>query len=169
MSESQKSNGDAGPLVPFTEIRRRGETLLEGAREFNGSLCYDEASVKWLDGFIARNLRNFSDADNRYGAAMAFGYALGEAMIRAFGGTWEYVNDQGWGVRIESLEGIVFPIGMAHKHLLGELESMSSKFQWTRKLIAQGGLNSFVNRAEVGPSCFFEIRLPKDEAGNGAE
>jgi hypothetical protein len=72
-------------VIEFTEVRRLGEALLSVLnREGGPSLGCDRASLEWLDGYIERNRPVFSEDRRRHGA-VAFGYVLGEAIIRAFG------------------------------------------------------------------------------------
>jgi hypothetical protein len=165
MSDDRTTRNDNEPSVPFAEIRRRGELVLEQMKQLNPALDYNEASIEWLDGYIRRNHHTLTE-EHLYSWAVAFGYILGETMVRTFGGTWVYKNE--WSVFIESLEANAYPIHMADEYLLGHSEDMYSKFCLTRMLIIRGGMNSFLKEAEVGPSGFYEIR-PRKAGDSGGD
>lgn len=130
---------DKGERIPFHELKKRGEVLLDHLREFNPMLGYDDASIQWLDGYIQRNRHVFSD-EGRYGVALGFGYVLGETIIRAVGGRWEYNDDQKeWLVQIGPPVGAANPIGKAYKHLSDDFESIASMLRITRMVAEKGG------------------------------
>ena len=125
--------------LPFDDVRQSGEHLLEVLREFNPDLGCDAASVEWLDGYVERNRHVFTD-QGRYGAALGFGYVLGETLCRMFGGRWEYGDDQQeWIVELGPPVGQANPIGKAYKHLSGLYDSMASMLRVTQIVIEKGG------------------------------
>src|SRR5271155_5357432 len=86
------------------------DPLWDGGRAFG----YDQASVKWVEGFIERQR---SRADFSLGAAegliQVLGCYLGECVIRNYGGEWRD-SDWGWGVFFED-KNAAFPINKVRK------------------------------------------------------
>jgi hypothetical protein len=81
--------------------------------------------------------------DKRYGWALAFGYILGESMVRVLGGRWvrdEQLADE-WVVELPNGIGKANPIGKAFKHLEDPTDSVLSFFRVTGLAIEQGGFD----------------------------
>jgi hypothetical protein len=129
--------------MTLDELRDCGENLrLFFNKDLELSLDYDKSTVEWLDGYIDRNRHVFSD-DKRYGWALAFGYIVGEALVRAFGGKWvrdEQFADE-WVVELPKGLGKANPIGKAYKHLSDPTDSVLSFFRITGMAIEKGGFD----------------------------
>lgn len=122
--------------------------MLEHLREFNPDLTYDEASIEWLEGYVQRNKHVFSE-EGRYGVAIAFGFVLGEVMIRTIGGQWEYDEKfQEWLVVIGDPVGKANPIGKAYKLLSDDFQSMVSLLRITRLVKEKGGWDKIGSRLD---------------------
>src|SRR5436853_269366 len=92
-------------------VRRRGA----GAEDYEEVLPgYDEAGVRWLDGYVQRQHEN-GDPANREGLVNTLGSYLGECVIRTFGGEWAQ-DDGSWCVRFND-RNAVFPFAKVRKQL----------------------------------------------------
>lgn len=129
--------------MTLDELRDRGERIRgHFNRELDISLDYDKHIVEWLDGYINRNRHVFS-GDQKYGWAVAFGYILGEAVIRVFGGRWvqdERFADE-WVVELPDSLGKANPIGKAYKHLDDPTDSVLSFFDVIGLAKEKGGFD----------------------------
>jgi hypothetical protein len=130
-------------VIEFAEVQNLGEQLLwamKATKACDLSLSYDRQSLDWLDGYIERNRHIFSE-ERRYHWAISFGYILGEAIIRAFGGTWEYNQEYAeWMVNVGPSLFIANPIGKVYKHLTESCSTMTSYFDVTGMFKERGGL-----------------------------
>jgi hypothetical protein len=69
-------------------IQANAELVVNVARNQLGEeVGYDEAGVRWLDGYIQRQHEQGDPAD-RPGLVSTLGSYLGECIIRSFGGKW---------------------------------------------------------------------------------
>jgi hypothetical protein len=135
--------------MTLDELRESGERI---RTFFNSdlrlSLDYDAASVEWLSGYIDRNREVLSE-EMRYGWALAFGYILGESIIRVFGGHWDKDKQFGdeWIVVLPNGIGKANPIGKAFKQLENEFDSIVSFFRITGLAIEKGGFDKIGRQA----------------------
>jgi len=129
--------------MTLDELRDRGERVrVFFNTELQLDLDYDRATVEWLDGYIDRN-RDIFSGDKRYGWAMAFGYILGESIVREFGARWvrdEQFGDE-WVVELPNGVGKANPIGKTYKHLEDPNDSVGSFFRVIGLAIEQGGFD----------------------------
>jgi hypothetical protein len=129
--------------MTLDELRNGGERIrLFLSEKLQLSLDYDQPTVEWLDGYIERNRHVFSE-DKKHGWALAFGYILGEAIVRVFGGTWvrdeEFVHE--WVVELPAEIGKANPIGKVYKHLSDPTDSVLGFFRITGMAIERGGFD----------------------------
>ena len=79
-------------------IRANAELVVSIAqKQLDQELNFDEAGVRWLDGYIQRQ-REAGDPANRHSLVNVLGSFLGECIIRCFGGEWSHA-DGSWCVR----------------------------------------------------------------------
>ena len=109
------------------QIRAQAALVVElGRRQLGVPLGYDEAGVRWLDGYIGR-LRNTPEVSQHERLIAVFGAYLGECIIRCYGGSWDLVRDN-WAVRFDEHNG-VFPFSKVAKHIAnGEEDSVLGFF-----------------------------------------
>lgn len=101
------------PMVD--RIRANAELVVSvAARELGESVGYDEAGVRWLDGYIQRQHEQ-GDPTIRDGLVSTLGSFLGECIVRSFGGAWAEI-DGSWCVRFDD-GNAAFPFGKVDKHL----------------------------------------------------
>jgi hypothetical protein len=87
---------------------------------------FDEAAVRWLDGFIQRQHER-GKPEIHEGLMNTLGSFLGECVIRTYGGAWANV-DGSWGVQFDE-KNAVFPFAKVLKQLKnGAAESVLSFF-----------------------------------------
>jgi hypothetical protein len=129
--------------MTLDELRDRGERIRRHFnKELDLSLDYDQQAVEWLDGYINRNRHVFS-GDKKYGWAVAFGYVLGEAVIRVFGGRWvqdDRFTDE-WVVELGDPLGSANPIGKVYKYLDDPSDSVLSFFNIIGMAKEKGGFD----------------------------
>jgi hypothetical protein len=110
------------------QIRANADLVVkQNASLKEGGFGYDEASVKWLDGYIGRLSASgeFSDAEKRSKIVSVFGSYLGECIIKSFGGTWSQ-RDGNWCIAFDE-ENCAFPFAKVEKRFLnGEEDSIAS-------------------------------------------
>jgi hypothetical protein len=76
---------------------------------------YDEAGVRWLDGYIDRQREN-GDPQVKERLLNTLGSYLGECVRQTFGGDWVQDPNYGWAVKVnEKLS--VFPFAKVRKQL----------------------------------------------------
>ncbi len=135
------------------ELRDRGERIkLFFNTDLQLALDYDTPTVEWLDGYIDRNRHEFSD-DKRYGWALAFGYILGESIVRVFGGRWvrdEQFADE-WVIELPDGTGKANPIGKAYKQLEDPTDSVYGFFLVTGMAVERGGFDKIGHKPTNGP------------------
>ena len=89
-------------------------------------LGYDEAGVKWLDGYLQRQ-HEAGDPALRDKLTSTLGSYLGECIVHSFGGAWAEI-DGTWGIRFDD-KNAVFPFAKVSKHLAnGSEDSVLSFF-----------------------------------------
>lgn len=117
------------------QIRAQAELVIHlGRKELGESLGYDEAGVRWLDGYLGR-LRNTPGVPHRDRLIAVFGAFLGECILRCYGGSWDLVDDQ-WAVRFDALNG-VFPFNKVSQHIAnGEMDSVLGFFLFIPEVYA---------------------------------
>ncbi len=96
-------------------IRANAELVVSLATQQLGeTVGYDEAGVRWLDGYIQRQHEQGSPA-NRAGLVSTLGSFLGECIVRSFGGEWAEV-DGAWCVRFDD-RNATYPFAKVGKQL----------------------------------------------------
>jgi hypothetical protein len=85
--------------MPMAErIRRNAELVVSIAHEqLNVDIGYDEAGVRWLDGYAQRQHEQ-GNPEIRDGLVDTLGSYLGECIIQSFGGQWAEI-DGSWCVQ----------------------------------------------------------------------
>ncbi|WP_020474751.1 hypothetical protein [Zavarzinella formosa] len=105
----------ADDLPMADRIRENAELVVSVARkQLAVDVGYDEAGVRWLDGYIQRQHEQ-GDPANRDGLTNTLGSYLGECIVRSFGGVWAEV-DESWGVRFDD-RNAAFPFAKVGKQL----------------------------------------------------
>jgi hypothetical protein len=100
-------------------IVANAEVFRKVARENIGvELSYDEASVKWLDGYIDRQ-RVAQTEEVKKKLPNTLGSFLGECIRHTYGGEWCFDERHGWCVKINEKIS-VFPFAKVQKQLAGE-------------------------------------------------
>ncbi len=90
----------ADNLSMVDRIRANAQLVLTVARDqLDTEVGFDEAGVRWLDGYIQRQHEQGNPA-NREGLASTLGSYLGECIIESYGGAWAEV-DGSWCVRFD--------------------------------------------------------------------
>jgi len=102
--------------IPMVErIRANAELVVSiAAKQLSETVGYDEAGVRWLDGYIQRQ-HEHGDPVNRDGLASTLGSFLGECIIHSFGGQWVEV-DGSWCVRFND-RNAAYPFAKVSKQL----------------------------------------------------
>jgi hypothetical protein len=120
---------------PLEMIRANADLVLREARENLGQdIGYDEAGVRWLDGFIQRR-HDGGTRDDPDGLSDTLGSFLGECIARSYAGRWQE-TEHGWAVIVDG-DLAVFPFNKVHKHLAdGAAESVLSLYTGVPALIA---------------------------------
>ncbi len=96
-------------------IRSNAALVSSIARDQLGQdLAFDEAAVRWLDGYIDRQ-HHSGNPDNRDGLVSTLGSFLGECILHSFGGHWAML-DGSWCVRFDE-KNAVFPFAKVAKQL----------------------------------------------------
>jgi hypothetical protein len=115
------------------QIRAQAALVVElGCKQLGVPLGYDEAGVRWLDGYIQR-LRHTPGVPHRDRLIAVFGAYLGECIIRCYGGSWDLVDDN-WAVRFDEQNG-VFPFTKVAKHIAnGDEDSVLGFFTFLPKV-----------------------------------
>jgi hypothetical protein len=117
------------------EIRQRAELFRELTLQHTGTeLQYDEAGVRWLDGYIVRN-RERQQANRQLQEAA--GCFFGECIRKTFGGRWVLHTESGhWMLEIEDNFSI-FPFNKLLKHFDGDDgDSVLSLFTMIQPMLA---------------------------------
>ena len=96
-------------------IRSNAEMVVSvAAKQLGEGVGYDEAGVRWLDGYIQQQHEQGNPA-NRDGLVSTLGSFLGECIIRTFGGQWAEVAGS-WCVRFDD-RNAAYPFAKVGKHL----------------------------------------------------
>jgi hypothetical protein len=104
----------ADEMTMVERIRTNAELVVSLASEQLGkAVGYDEAGVRWLDGFIERQHQQ-GDPTSRDGLVSTLGSYLGECIVHSFGGQWAEID--GWCVRFDD-KNAVYPFAKVAKHL----------------------------------------------------
>lgn len=120
----------AGQLAANAALFRK--TMLQHTGR---ALEYDEAGVRWLDGYVARNRELLKSNTGAFNTA---GSWFGECLRRVYGGQWvANVNGEQWGLQIDE-KLVVFPFNKLYKHLVDETggDSLLGLFQSVGPMMA---------------------------------
>lgn len=114
------------PPVPDL-LRENAALVLSTARnDLQQDIGYDEAGVRWLDGYVQR-LHERGDTELNAKVVSTLGAYLGECIIQSHGGAWAELDGQ-WGVQFDE-RNAVFPFNKVSKQLTaGAEESVLSLF-----------------------------------------
>jgi hypothetical protein len=126
--------------ITFEEIKSAGEMVIARFnKDFEANLAFNAESVEWVEGYIQRN-REVLSKEYRISWSISFGYLLGEAIISAYGGAWEYdeILDE-WMIDLGQPVGSANPIGKTYKFLSSPDESILSFFKVIGLAKAKGG------------------------------
>ena len=127
---------------PLELIRANAELVLREAREKLGQdVGYDEAGVRWLDGYIQRRHDSGAVGDDPSGLTNTLGSFLGECIAQSYNGRWQE-TEHGWAVIVDG-DLAVFPFNKVHKHLVdGAADSVLSLYTGVPALIAHTSAGS---------------------------
>jgi len=96
-------------------IRANAGLVISVAREeLRQEIGYDEAGVRWLDGYI-KGQHDQGDPKNLDGLVNTLGAYLGECIVHSFGGEWANI-DGSWGIRFDE-RNAAFPFAKVRKQL----------------------------------------------------
>jgi hypothetical protein len=129
------------PEDATTEFKRLAQNLMDTfKRDLGVTLTYDEQSLEYLDGYIARNreaIREKTGGQPR-GIVNAIGSFLGECIIASYGGRWKQSEKGAWGVYFEN-NSAAFPFAKVQKAFSedGHADSIAS-FYRISKLFQEG-------------------------------
>lgn len=130
----------------INEIRRLAALVVQECGPISGiQFGYNYESVEWVEGLIEqeRERRSLGN-DLQQGLVNALGSFLGECIVAATGGKWEW-NDQqeSWGIRFET-GSIAFPFAKVWKQFAygrASGESITSFYRIVVEYVATGKLN----------------------------
>lgn len=113
--EGNRGRGMAGDLPIVDRIRANAELVVSvAAKQLGEAVGYDEAGVRWLDGYIQRQHEQ-GDPANRDGLVSTLGSFLGECIVQSFGGTWTEINGA-WCVQFDDCNA-AYPFAKVDKQL----------------------------------------------------
>lgn len=117
----------ADNLSMVDRIRANAQLVLTVARDhLDTEVGFDEAGVRWLDGYIQRQHEQGNPA-NREGLVSTLGSYLGECIIQSYRGAWAEV-DGSWCVRFDE-RNAAYPFVKVGKQLeYGAEDSVLSFF-----------------------------------------
>ena len=119
------------------QFKRLARDLIDTfSREMNVNLAYDEQSLEYLDGYIARMRERMG---GQYSGTVNFiGSFLGECIIANFGGQWKQSDKGAWGVYFEN-NTAAFPFTKVQKAFAkgGEADSIAG-FYRVSKMFKEG-------------------------------
>jgi hypothetical protein len=123
------------------EFKRLARNLIDTfQRDLEVTLRYDEQSVEYLDGYIARNRQAIREktGGQPMGIVNAIGSFLGECIIANYGGLWKQSEKGAWGVYFEN-NSAAFPFAKVQKAFSedGHSDSIAS-FYRVSKLFQEG-------------------------------
>ena len=129
-------------LSPLEMIRANADLVLREAREnLDQDIGYDEAGVRWLDGYIQRRHDSGAVGDDPSGLTNTLGSFLGECIAQSYNGRWQE-TEHGWAVIVDG-DLAVFPFNKVHKHLVdGAADSVLSLYTGVPALIAHTSAGS---------------------------
>ena len=105
---------DSTPSVP-DQIRHNAALVLSMARnDLDQDIGYDEAGVRWLDGYVQR-LHERGDTELNAKLVSNLGSFLGECIVQSHGGIWTEMDGQ-WGVQFDE-RNAVYPFNKVSKQL----------------------------------------------------
>lgn len=84
------------------------------AKQLAETVDFDEAGVRWLDGYIQRQHEQ-GNLVNREGLVSTLGSFLGECIVHSFGGQWAEVGGS-WCVRFDD-RSAAYPFNKVAKQL----------------------------------------------------
>jgi hypothetical protein len=120
------------------EFKHLAQTLIDTfSRHLGILLNFDEASVKYLDGYIERGKDTLKPDDQRL--INIFGAFLGECVIASYGGHWHEGEPGMWGIRFENGD-MVFPFAKVAKQLAGGDGDSIYGFYELSRLVQDGTL-----------------------------
>ncbi len=127
------------PDTPAGQLMANAALFRKAMLQHSGrAIEYDEAGVRWLDNYVARNrdiLKNSSAAFHSAGSW------FGECLRRVYGGQWvANVNGEQWGLQIDE-KLLVLPFNKLYKHVVDESggESLVTMFLSAGPMIAAHG------------------------------
>lgn len=109
----------------FENIRLNADLVTKTFAQNNGvDLSFDEDSVKWLDGYIERNGKNW-DEQTKERLSGVLGSFLGECIRLNFGGEWK-MTEYGLGIVFDD-GNAAYPFNKIRKQIdNGEEDSIAS-------------------------------------------
>ena len=126
------------------EFKRLARNLIETFnRDLNVSLAYDETSLEYLDGYIARNREVIRGRTGTQpsGIVNTIGAFLGECIIANYGGQWKQSDNGAWGVYFENTSA-AFPFAKVQKAFSEDSQSDSiASFYRVSKLFQEGKMD----------------------------
>jgi hypothetical protein len=100
---------------PVDHIKANAALVATMAHDLLGTdTKFDEAAVRWLDGFIQRQHER-GKPELHEGLMNTLGSFLGECVIRTYGGAWAHL-DGSWGVQFDE-RNAVFPFAKVLEQL----------------------------------------------------
>jgi protein-S-isoprenylcysteine O-methyltransferase Ste14 len=112
---ASSDNAELADRAVVDRIRSNAELVVRVAREeLRQEIGYDEAGVRWLDGYVQRQHEQ-GDAARRPGLVDTLGAFLGECIVRTHGGAWARA-DGAWCVRFDEANA-AFPFAKVAKQL----------------------------------------------------
>jgi len=129
----------------ISQIRKLALTVIEEFTPLSDpDFGFNAESVEWVEGFIERE-RSRRDLRNGVpeGLVNTIGSFLGECIVAATGGEWEWSDEQkDWGLRFES-GSMAFPFAKVWKQFTNGVEagdSIGSFYRITIEYVAPGKL-----------------------------
>lgn len=119
------------------QISANAELFRKSMTQYTGvALGFDEAGVKWLDGYVERNRANIKDNNSLLDKASCY---FGECLRQTFGGEWTAGEDGPPGLRVDG-GLVVFPSTKLLKHVADTTgdagDSMLGMFRSIRPMMA---------------------------------
>jgi hypothetical protein len=115
------------PESMLDRIRANAALVISlASKELGQDVGFDEAGVRWLDGFIQRQ-HDHGDPAIRTGLTQTLGSYLGECVLQCFGGSWAEDADGRLGVRF-SEGNYAFPFAKVEKQLSNGAEDSVLSF-----------------------------------------
>jgi len=127
------------------EFKRLARDLVDTfRRDLDVTLNYDDESLEYLDGYIARNRDAIREkTGGKYnGLVNVIGAFLGECIIANHGGQWKQSDKGAWGIFFEN-GSAAFPFAKVHKAFSedGQYDSIAS-FYRASKLFQEGKIGN---------------------------